>query len=181
MAGGDPTPRPPVDVTVALVAAVADNGVIGDEDGMPWHHPDDLRRFRETTTGHPVVMGRRTYETIVDRLGEPLPDRTSVVLTTRELNLPEGAVGAGSVEDALARARSDARERGVATIFVGGGGSVYEQFLPIADRLVLTEIHASPEGDIRFPDWDRDAWREVSRDDREDLSFVTYERVTAPG
>jgi dihydrofolate reductase len=164
------------DVTVVLVAAVAENGVIGADGGMPWHHPEDLRRFKETTTGHPVVMGRRTYESIVDRLGEPLPGRTSVVLSTRDLDLPGGAVLASSVEEALSLAREDCEERGVSTVYVAGGGSVYEQFLPPADRLVLTEVHASPEGDTRFPEWDREAWREVERDDRDELSFVTYER-----
>lgn len=180
MADADPPVESPQELTVALVAAVADNGVIGADGGMPWHHPADLRRFKATTTGHPVVMGRRTYDSIVDRLGEPLPGRTSVVMTNRDLDLPDGAVRAGSLEAALDAARADARERGVDTVYVVGGGSVYEQFLPLADRLVLTEVHATPEGDVRFPDWDRDAWREVAREDGEDLSFVTYERVTAP-
>ncbi len=181
MTDGDTTPGPPTDLAVALVAAVADNGVIGADGGMPWHHPEDLRRFRETTTGHPVVVGRRTYEAIVDRLGEPLPGRTSVVLTTREPELPQRAVRAGSVREALALAAADARERGVDTCYVAGGGSVYEQFLPLADRLVLTEVHETPAGDVRFPDWDRSDWREVEREVGETLSFVTYERVTAPG
>lgn len=157
---------------VTLVAAVAANGVIGADGEMPWYHPEDLRHFKATTTGHPVVMGRRTYESIVDRLGEPLPDRLNVVLTSRDLDLPEGAVRTGSVDEALAIA-ADADDE----VFVVGGATVYEQLLDRADRLVLTEIHASHEGDTYFPDWDRDAWVEVDRDDRESLSFVTYERA----
>lgn len=161
---------------VALVAAVAANGVIGAEGGMPWHYPEDLRHFKETTTGHPVVVGRRTYESIVARLDGPLPGRTSIVLSTRDLDLPDGAVHAPDVETALELARENCLERGVGTTYVVGGATVYEQFLDEADRLVITEIHEAHDGDTRFPEWDREAWREVERDDREDLSFVVYER-----
>lgn len=183
MAGEEPPggADPPADLTVAVVAAVAANDVIGADGEIPWHHPADLRRFKERTLGHPVVLGRRTYESIVDRLGEPLPGRTSLVLSTRDLDLPDGALRAGSVDEALALARQDCRERGVDTCYVAGGASVYEQFLPRADRLVLTEIPEEHEGDTTFPAWDREAWREVDRENHEDLSFVTYERVvTAP-
>lgn len=158
---------------LALVAAVADNGVIGADGDLPWHHPEDLRHFKRTTVGHPVVVGRRTYESIAARLGGPLPDRLNVVLSTRELDLPEGAVRAGGVEEAV----EVARETGSDVAYVVGGATVYEQFLDRADRLVLTEIHASHEGDTYFPKWDRDAWREVDREDREALSFVVYERA----
>jgi dihydrofolate reductase len=161
---------------LALVAAVAENGVIGTDGGMPWHHPEDLRRFKATTTGHPVILGRRTYESIVARLGHPLPDRTSVVLSTRDLDLPEGAVHAPDVGTALDLARTDCAERGVETAYVAGGATVYEQFLPRADRLLLTEIHEAHDGDTYFPAWDRDGWREIDREDREALSFVVYER-----
>ena len=159
---------------VVLIAAVAENGVIGDEGGMPWHYPADLRRFREVTTGHPVVLGRRTYESIVADLGGPLPGRTNVVLSTRDLDLPDGVVLAGSVEAALAAASA---APGGATVYVAGGATVYEQLLPLADRLLLTEIPESPDGDTRFPEWSAERWREVSRETDGDLSFVTYERV----
>lgn len=158
---------------LALVAAVGDNGVIGADGDLPWHHPEDLRHFKRTTVGHPVVVGRRTYESIAARLGGPLPGRLNVVLSTRELDLPEGAVRAGGVEEAV----EVARETGSDVAYVVGGATVYEQFLDRADRLVLTEIHASHEGDTYFPEWDRDAWREVDREDREALSFVVYERA----
>ena len=162
------------DVEVVLIAAVAENGVIGDDGGMPWHYPADLRRFKELTTGHPVVLGRKTYESIVSDLGGPLPGRTNVVLSTRDLDLPDGAVPAGSIEAAMEAARA---APGGETVYVAGGATVYEQFLPRADRLELTEIPESPEGDTRFPDRSREEWREVSREEADGLSFVTYERV----
>jgi dihydrofolate reductase len=163
-------------VDIALIAAVAENRVIGRDKGMPWHFSEDLTYFKETTTGHPVIVGRRTYETVVEALGEPFPGRTSVVLTTQSLDLPAGAVVANSVEEAIDAAEADARERGVSTAYVAGGGRVYEQFLPHATRLVLTEIHDAYEGDTRFPAWDDDEWVEVERDERDAFDFVTYER-----
>lgn len=163
---------------VVIVAAVAENGIIGRDGGMPWHHPEDLAHFAETTMGHPVVMGRVTYESIVEDLGGPLPGRTNVVLTTRDLDLPEGAVAVDSIAAAIETAGDvlAASGREGSAVYVAGGAAVYEQFLPRADRLVLTEIHDSPEGDTYFPvvDWTR--WTEVDREDREALSFVTYER-----
>ncbi|MEE6210792.1 dihydrofolate reductase [Salarchaeum sp. III] len=156
---------------LSIVAAVAANGVIGREGGMPWHYPEDLEHFKETTTGHPVIMGRRTFESIRERIGGPLPDRTNVVLTSNPDSLPDGVVGVGSVEEAVsaARARND-------EAYVVGGETVYQQFLPRADELILTELEAEYEGDTRFPDWDREAWKEVERDDREAFAFVTYRR-----
>jgi dihydrofolate reductase len=162
------------DPTVVLIAAVAENGVIGRDGEMPWHHPEDLRHFRRTTTGHPVVMGRRTYDSVVADVGGPLPDRTNVVLTSGDPELPVGAVAARSVEEALARA---AAAPGGETVYVAGGATVYEQLLARADRMVLTEVHETPPGDTHFPDVEWENWREVARDDGETLSFVTYERV----
>jgi dihydrofolate reductase len=181
-AGSAETP----DIDLVVVAAVAENGVIGDEGGMPWHYPADLAHFKRLTTGHPVIVGRKTYESIADRIGGPLPDRTSVVLTTRDLDLPEGAVVANDVTGAVVLAAADAADRGVDEAYVIGGAAVYEQFLDRADRLVLTEVPGRPDGDTRFPDWDPDAWREADREvvpDAEtdgdgELSFVTYERKT---
>jgi dihydrofolate reductase len=162
---------------IVLVAAVAANGVIGRDGGMPWHLPEDLAHFKETTTGHPVVMGRRTYESIAADVGGPLPERTSVVLTTTGVDADdERVVEAASVEAALAAASADARERGVGTVYVVGGATVYEQFLPHADRLVLTELDDAVEGDTRFPEWDRESFVEVDREAREGFAFVTYDR-----
>jgi dihydrofolate reductase len=167
---------------LVLVAAVAANGVIGREGEMPWHYPEDLAHFKETTTGHPVVMGRTTYESIAAQLDGPLPDRTNVVLSTSDPDVPAEVLVAESVDDAVDVAADAADEMGVDTAYVVGGASVYEQFLPRADALVLTEIHDSYEGDTRFPEWEDgegwtdDGWAEVARDDREELSFVRYER-----
>jgi len=162
------------EVTLVLVAAVAENGVIGRDGTMPWHYPEDLKRFKRLTTGHPVVMGRRTYESIAARLDGPLPDRTTVVLSRSALELPEGAVHASDAGEAvaLAAARDD-------VAFVAGGATVYEAFLPLADRLELTELDDAYEGDTYFPSFDRDEWTETAREDRERFAFVTYERVDA--
>ncbi|PSQ35306.1 dihydrofolate reductase [Halobacteriales archaeon SW_12_69_24] len=160
---------------VALVAAVADNGVIGVDGEMPWHYPADLRRFKQLTMGHPVVMGRRTYESIADRLDGPLPGRTNVVLSRREtLDLPAGAVHATGVEDALAVA-AEALDDDRAAVYVVGGETVYEQFLDRADELLLTEIPEAPDGDTYFPDFG-DEWTELDRETRGELAFVTYRR-----
>jgi dihydrofolate reductase len=157
---------------VAIVAAVAENGVIGADGEMPWHYPADLQRFKELTVGYPVIVGRKTYESIVERLGHPLPERLNVVLTSQDLDLPEGAVAAGSVEAALDAARAT----DASVVYVIGGAAVYEQFLPRADELYLTEIPASPPGDTHFPDWDAAAWRLRASEERGDLRFRTYER-----
>jgi len=174
---------------IVLVAAVADNRVIGDDGGMPWHYPADLAHFKRLTTGHPVIVGRATCESITDRIGGPLPDRTSVVLTTRDRDdgdLPEGVVVANDLDEAVARAAADAADRGVDAVYVIGGATVYEQFLDRADRMVLTEVPERPEGDTRFPDWDADEWAAVDREvaatgdaaaDGDGLAFVTYERT----
>ncbi|MHC3439015.1 dihydrofolate reductase [Natrialbaceae archaeon A-gly3] len=164
------------DLEVTLIVAVAENGVIGRDGEMPWHIPADLKHFKRETTGHPVIMGRITYESILEGLGEPLPGRTSIVLTSRDIETPENVVLARDLEDALEKAQEAAETRhdGADRVYVAGGGTVYEQFLPAADRLVVTEVEAEPDGDTRFPAWDDDEWREVSRDDRDDVAFVEY-------
>ena len=161
---------------VVLVAAVAENGVIGVDGEMPWHYPEDLRRFKELTTGHPVITGRRTYESIADRLGGPLPDRTNIVLSRREdLDLPQAAVHATGFDDALALAEA-ALEADQEAVYVAGGATVYEQCLDRADELRITEIPEAPEGDAHFPAMG-EAWTEVDRARDGDLAFVTYRRA----
>ncbi|QLH80642.1 dihydrofolate reductase [Halosimplex pelagicum] len=161
---------------IALIAAVAENRVIGDEGEMPWHYPADLAHFKQTTMGHPVIMGRVTYESIAGQLGGPLPGRTNVVLTRSGLEAPDEVVQVGSVDAAVEAASAAAAETGAETTFVAGGATVYEAFLDRADRLVLTAVPGEPEGDTRFPEWDPAAWVEVDREDEGELSFVTYER-----
>jgi dihydrofolate reductase len=164
-------------IRYVLVAAVAANGVIGTDGEIPWHLPEDLRHFKETTAGHPVVMGRETYESIAARIGGPLPHRLSVVLTTRDPDLPEGAVRAGSIPEARETAAAAAADMGVETVYVVGGSTVYEQFLPFADAMVLTELDDAYEGDVEFPEWNRERWRETAREERDGFAFVTYERT----
>ncbi|UJR83544.1 dihydrofolate reductase [Sandaracinus amylolyticus] len=158
---------------VAMIAAVARNGVIGRDNALPWRLPDDLKRFKELTSGKPVVMGRKTYESI----GRPLANRTNLVLT-RSHEAIEGCVVVRSVDEAIAATR-DAGE-----LWVIGGEAVYAAFLPRADVLELTEVDADVEGDARFPAFSRDAWRVVSEvahpiDAKHALPFrfVTYERA----
>ncbi|NKE37059.1 dihydrofolate reductase [Natronococcus sp. JC468] len=160
------------------IVAVADNSVIGRDGEMPWHLPEDLRHFKETTMDHPVIMGRVTYEGILEALGEPLPGRTTVVLTSRDLETPENAVVARDLEGALEAGERAADERHGETnrLFVAGGATVYEEFLPALDRLIVTEIDDDPAGDATFPKRDPETWREVERDDRDGFSFVEYVR-----
>ncbi len=157
---------------VVLVAAVAANGVIGADGEMPWHLPADLEHFRELTLGHPVVVGRRTNEAVRASLGGPLPGRTNVVLTTTPEALPNDVVAVDSVRAALDAAAAT----GTATAYVAGGGSVYEQFLPRADAMVLSELDESFAGDTRFPAVDCERWRETSRERYDRFDVVTYVR-----
>jgi len=160
---------------LSLVAAVAENGVIGADGEMPWHYPEDLEHFKETTLGHPVVMGRRTYDAIERRLDGPLPGRTNVVLSRQSsLDLPEGAVHARDTDEALELAES-ALDDGKETVYVGGGATVYETYLEAADELVLTEVPESPDGDVHFPEFGPE-WTETDRTTAGDLAFVTYRR-----
>ena len=160
---------------LSLVAAVAENGVIGADGEMPWHYPEDLERFKRLTVGHPVLMGRRTYESIADRLGGPLPERTNVVLSRREtLDLPEGAIHARDIETGLERAEA-ALEAGREAVYVIGGATVYESLIGRADELRLTEIPEAPTGDTQFPEIGSE-WKERDRETVGDLAFVTYRR-----
>ena len=152
---------------VSLIAAVGRNGVIGAGNAMPWHLPEDFAYFKRTTMGHPMVMGRRTF----DSIGRPLPGRRSIVVTRQEGWSHPGVEVAGSLEEALSLA-GPADE-----VFVVGGGEVYRQAMPWAQRLLVTEVDAEPEGDVTFPDIDAAQWREAAREPREGFAWVTYERA----
>ncbi len=159
---------------VSLVAAIARGGVIGRDGRLPWHLPEDMAHFRDATMGHPVVMGRRTWESLPDRF-RPLPGRRNVVVTRNPEWNADGAERALSVDDAF---RLLADEERVSVI---GGGEVFAAALPHADELVLTEIDLDVAGDTTFPEWDRDAFTEVSREvrtaaDGTRIAFVTYRR-----
>ncbi len=144
---------------ISLIVAVAENGVIGRNGALPWHVPSDLKTFRRLTIGKPVVMGRKTY----DSIGKPLPGRDNIVVTRDAGFSAGGTERAASVDDALDIARRKATERGVDEIMVIGGAEIFALTLPLADRIYLTRIHARPDGDVTFPEPDPGIWREVSR------------------
>jgi dihydrofolate reductase len=157
---------------IYLVAALARNGVIGAQGKLPWHLPEDLQHFKKLTLGHPVIMGRRTWAS----LGKPLPGRENIVVSRQPGFEAPGASVAVSLQAAVALCA------GEPLAFVIGGAEIYAAALPLADGLVLTEIDADYEGDTRFPDWERKAWRasqvetHTSRDGVR-FSFVLYERA----
>ena len=137
---------------ISVIVAVAQNGVIGGGNTLLWHISEDLRRFKSITMGHPVIMGRRTFESV----GRPLPGRTNVVVSRREDYTPEGVTVVRSLEEAFALFPQEEE------IFVTGGGQIYAQAMPLADKLYLTTVEKDYDGDTRFPDWNRDEWRQVS-------------------
>jgi dihydrofolate reductase len=166
--------------TVVLVAAIGENGVIGRQGALPWRLKSDLQHFKTLTLNKPVIMGRKTFESI----GKALKDRTNIVLT-RDLGLvAHDAVLATSLDAAFAVARADADRRGVDEIMVIGGSDVFEAAMDVADRLEITRVHATPAGDSYFPEIDLKQWREVRRErhargpqDEADFTILTYERV----
>jgi dihydrofolate reductase len=168
--------------TLAIIVAVAENGVIGKDNTLPWHLPEDLRHFKRVTMGKPIIMGRRTFESI----GKPLPGRTNIVITRNPAFRAAGIATVSSLEEALTLAESTARREGVDEVVVIGGAEIYATALPRADRLYLTEVHAGVEGDALLPPIDWTQWREISRE-RHDaqpprhhaFSIVCYERAAA--
>lgn len=136
---------------VSIIVAVAENGTIGDRNALLWHISEDLKRFKALTTGHPVIMGRKTYES----LGRPLPNRTNVVLSRSGGKFP-GCRVARSLDEALALFPDDEE------LFIIGGAQIYEQALPLADRLYLTRVCHPYEGDTSFPEWDASEWHLAS-------------------
>jgi len=167
---------------LALIASVARNGVIGSDNGLVWHEPDDKRWFRQQTMGCPVVMGRKTWDSLPARF-RPLPGRANVVVTRQPVWAADGAQVAHSLPDALALARRSATTSGAAQVFVIGGAQLYAHALPLADTLLLTEIDADLPGDTHFPPWQCSDFVEESRDPRHSAgppacsyAFVTYRR-----
>lgn len=141
---------------ISIIVAIAENGVIGDKNALLWNIKEDMRRFRTTTTGHPVVMGRKTFESI----GRPLPKRTNVVITRGDSEF-EGCLVAHSIEEAVQMFPAEEE------VFIIGGAQIYKQALPLADKLYLTIVHRAYEGDTSFPDIDYSEWDELSREEFE--------------
>jgi dihydrofolate reductase len=175
----NPRPERAPAPALVLVAAVADNGVIGRGGGLPWRLNSDLRNFRAVTMGKPVVMGRKTYLSI----GKPLAGRTNIVVSrSRDFAAP-GIVVAPGIEAALAVARGDALRRSADAVAVIGGAELYAHTIGCADRMVITHVHLRPEGDTVFPAIDPALWREVARsehdpgpDDAAGFAVLVYER-----
>ena len=156
-------PQPASAPALVLIAAVADNGVIGQGGGLPWRLKSDLRNFRAITMGKPVVMGRKTYLSI----GRPLTGRTNIVVSRNRDFAAPGVIVAPSIEAALAAARGDALRRSADAVAVIGGAELYAGVIGYADRLVITHVHLRPEGDTMFPAIDPGLWHEVERSEHD--------------
>lgn len=147
--------------TLTFVVAVADNGVIGREGGLPWHLSSDLKRFKADTIGKPIIMGRKTYASI----GKPLPGRTNIVVTRDKAFRAEGLTVVATIDEALDEARRVAMQFGADDIAVIGGGEIYRQLFDSADRLILTHVLASPDGDTVFPEVRSEEWEITDSED----------------
>jgi dihydrofolate reductase len=162
-------------MTLTLIAAVADDRVIGRSNALPWYLPADLKRFKQLTTGHTVVMGRKTYESV----GRPLPNRRNIVISSSKDFRPDGVTVVRSLDDALMLAKDDGN------VFIIGGARVFADAMPAGDRMELTRVHARIPGDVFFPPWNPSDWTLVSEENHPadqrnqyPYSFQTYERRT---
>ncbi len=162
-----------------MIAAIGENSVIGADGQIPWRLPTDFAHFKRTTLGKPLIMGRKTFESI----GKPLPGRTNIIVTRRPDYAPEGVVVCHSLAEALERAQSIAAADGAIEVMIGGGAEIYREAMPLAERLYITHVELSPEGDARFPPIDSGSW-EISRrhdivrgeKDSADFTVLTYAR-----
>ncbi len=157
--------------TISLVLARADNGVIGNNGGIPWRIPEDMRRFKALTMGHPILMGRKTWDSFPKK---PLPGRTNIVITRDTNWKADGAAAVHSLNDALA----EARKENPVEIAIIGGAEIYIASLPIATRVHLTEVHSDVEGDVVMPAFDPAVWRETAREDHTTPEGLKYSYVT---
>ena len=142
-------------VAVAIIAAIAENGVIGDGNHIPWRLPGDFAHFKRMTMGKPLIMGRKTFESI----GRPLPGRTNIVVTRQEGYHPDGVIVISSLDEALERAQEIAQTDRANEVMIGGGAEIYRQALPFADRMYLTQVMLEPQGDTYFPPIDFEQWK----------------------
>lgn len=154
---------------ISIIAAVAANGVIGSGNALPWQLPEDLKRFKALTLGHPVVMGRKTFESI----GRPLPGRRNIIVSRNAVFSADGCETAASLDAALASCAETTDE-----VFVIGGAQIYAEAMPLADRLYLTEIRMDFPGDAHFPVFNRQDWREASREKRHAADGTQYDFAT---
>jgi dihydrofolate reductase len=162
---------------ISIIVAKAKNNVIGKDNQLIWRLSADLQLFKSHTVGHHIIMGRKTYESV----GKPLPNRTSIVITNnQDFRVPEGHMVAHSLEEAIQICIGKKLDN----VFIIGGAEIYQQALPIADELMITEVNAMPEGDVFFPEFDKNEWKIVSttsylRDEKNeyDFDFVIYKKV----
>lgn len=167
----------------ALIVAMAQNRVIGRNNNLPWYLPGDLKYFKQATMGKPIIMGRKTW----DSIGRPLPGRMNVVISRNESwQAPAGTTAATSLQAALKKAEAQAELDGVEEVMVIGGGQIYAEALPLVDRIYITQVHASVEGDAYFPEMNWDEWEEIGREDFSasdnnpyNYSFVVYQRLAS--
>ncbi|WP_152206050.1 dihydrofolate reductase [Marinobacter changyiensis] len=167
----------------ALIVAMSRNRVIGRNNALPWYLPGDLRYFKQATMGKPIIMGRKTWESI----GRPLPGRMNIVVTRdKAWKAPAGTVSDLSLEQAFVRATAQAELEGGDEVMVIGGGQIYADVLPQIDRMYVTQVHAEVEGDAYFPEVDWEDWEEIGREDFSasdnnpyDYSFVVYQRLSS--
>jgi dihydrofolate reductase len=159
---------------ISLLVAVARNGVIGRDNKLPWHIPADLKRFKQLSLGKPIIMGRKTYDSIIEQLGKALPDRDNIVITRNPDFKAPGCKVATSIEEGLKLAGN------AAEVVVIGGGQIFEETLPIADRVYMTWVHADVPGDAYFPEVDWSKWRVSFREDHPEgalpFEYVNYEK-----
>lgn len=160
---------------ISIIVAAATNQAIGKDNQLLWHLPNDLRFFKKTTTGHPIIMGRKTYESV----GRPLPNRRNIVITRRPDYLAEGVEVAHSLAQAIALATDNTEE-----IFIVGGAEIYKQALPLTDRIYLTRVHTTINGDTYFPEFDSSTWRLLTNEEHPadekhayGYSFQVYDRM----
>lgn len=161
---------------IAAIVAMTDDGVIGKKNDLPWYLPADLKRTKEITTGNTIIMGRKTADSIVDRVGHGLPNRKNIVVTRSGSYDHEGFLAVETVEEALKHVEGDA--------FIFGGEQIYTLALPYTEKLYITFVHANIDGDVHFPAYNKNEWREVSREahkkdekNQYDYDYVELERV----
>jgi dihydrofolate reductase len=162
---------------ISLIVAKAENDVIGSSNELPWYLPKDLKHFSQITTGHTVIMGRKTYDSIIARIGKPLPNRKNVIITKQAGFIAPDCVVVNSLEDAV-RDVPDQEE-----VFIIGGAQIYKEALPMVDRLYITHVHAEPKGDILFPEIDLSEWEKLEemsnqKDEKHfaDFTWAIYDR-----
>lgn len=160
-------------MTISLIVAAADNNIIGKDNKLLWHIPEDLKRFKAITLGKPCIMGRKTFESILDQLGQPLPGRTNIVVTRSDAKY-EGARSAHSLEEAIMLAKQEEGDE----VMIIGGAQIYEEAIRqgLIDKLYLTRVHQTPEGDATFPEIDETQWNVSERERHDGYSFLTYQK-----